>query len=50
MTAQEAFEKYKHMDKVLLWGHTSDYSFPSQIIADLWEAIIHTIQEGEGRK
>ena len=50
MTAQEVFEKYKHMDKMLLEGLIFSESFRMKIIADLWAAIIHTIQEGEGRK
>ena len=47
MTAQEAFEKYAHMDSCF-----SDYSimpdsFLRTVIVDLWGAIKNSIQKGE---
>ncbi len=47
MTAQEAFEKYAHMDSCF-----SDYSimpdsFLRTVIVDLWSAVKETLKESD---
>ncbi len=50
MTVREAWEKYQHLDQCLSDRDLVLESFWGSIIVDLWTAIKHTIQEGEGRK
>lgn len=48
MTAQEAFEKNKHMDKLFSDSSIMPDSFLRTVILDLWEAIKNSLQKGEG--
>ncbi len=50
MTVREAWEKYQHLDLNLSDRELVPESFWGSIIFDLWSAIKHTLQEGEGRK
>ena len=50
MTAEEVWIKYKHLDNNLSDRELLPESFREAILRDLWDAIKHTIQEGEGRK
>ncbi len=50
MTALEVWEKYQHLDLNLSDRDLLPESFWGSMLLDLWEAIKHTIQEGEGRK
>ena len=50
MTALKVWEKYKHLDLILSPACRRGKDFRSRIIYDLWAAIKHTIQVGEGRK
>jgi len=50
MTALEAWEKYKHLDLNLSDREMVPESFWGSIIIDLWSAVKHSIQDGEGKK
>ena len=50
MTTLEVWGKYQHLDLNLSDRDLLPESFWGSILLDLWEAIKHTIQEGEGRK
>ena len=47
MTAQEAFEKYAHLDQALSDRELVPESFWGCIIFDLWSAIKESIKEKE---
>ena len=48
MTAKEAWEKYKHLDKNLSDRELVPESFWGSIIFDLWAAIKNEIGKGRG--